>query len=77
MKPKKDKYFFGAVKVGEKGQIVIPKHAREVFGIEAGDQLLVFGDAKQGIAIAKAEMIPGIAKLLAMGTELAEEDVDQ
>jgi len=39
------------VKVGEKGQIVIPKEARDVFDIHPGDMLIVLGDIKQGIAI--------------------------
>ncbi|MCR5420056.1 MAG: AbrB/MazE/SpoVT family DNA-binding domain-containing protein [Lachnospiraceae bacterium] len=39
------------VTVGEKGQIVIPKQAREIFGIKPGDTLLLLGDEKQGIAI--------------------------
>ena len=37
--------------VGEKGQIVIPKQARELFGIKPGDTLLLLGDEKRGIAI--------------------------
>ena len=37
--------------VGEKGQIVIPKHARELFGIKPGDTLVILADEKQGIAI--------------------------
>lgn len=37
--------------VGAKGQIVIPKEAREVFGIHPGDVLLLLGDKEQGIAI--------------------------
>lgn len=44
------------VKVGEKGQFVIPKEAREVFGIEPGDTLLVLADVKQGIAIPPKSM---------------------
>ena len=39
------------VTVGTKGQIVIPKEAREVFGIQPGDTLLLLGDVEQGIAI--------------------------
>lgn len=39
------------VKVGEKGQFVIPKEARDIFDIHPGDTLLVFADEKQGIAI--------------------------
>ena len=41
------KYIFGVVKVGDRGQIVIPKDAREIYGIKAGDSLLVLGDSKQ------------------------------
>ena len=37
--------------VGEKGQIVIPKQAREIFGIKPGDTLLILGDVERGIAI--------------------------
>lgn len=51
--PPKGKYLFGAVTVGEKGQIVIPKKARDIFKIKAGDNLILLGDEKQGIAIIK------------------------
>ena len=47
----KDKYVFGIVKVGERGQVVIPKHAREVYNIKPGDRLLALGD-KRGMALA-------------------------
>lgn len=50
MKPPKGKYVWTAT-VGEKGQIVIPKQAREVFGIRPGDTLLLLGDDGRGIAI--------------------------
>lgn len=43
--------FLSTVKVGEKGQIVIPKGARDLFGIEPGDTLLLLADIQQGIAI--------------------------
>ena len=46
----KGKYAW-TVTVGEKGQIVIPKQARTVFGIEPGDSLLLLGDEKRGLAI--------------------------
>ena len=52
----KGHYIFGTVKVGERGQIVIPKEAREVFGIQAGDTLIVLGDEKWGIAVTKADV---------------------
>ncbi|RDY26548.1 XRE family transcriptional regulator [Romboutsia weinsteinii] len=51
MVPPKGKYFFGAVVVGERGQIVIPKDAREVFNIKSGDRLLVLGDEERGLGI--------------------------
>jgi AbrB family looped-hinge helix DNA binding protein len=49
------KYIFGVVKVGDRGQIVIPKDAREIYGIKAGDSLLILGD-KKGMAILKTEV---------------------
>lgn len=53
---KKDK-FVGICKVGEKGQIVIPKEAREMFDINSGDSIIVLCDKKQGIALVKADVI--------------------
>ena len=49
----KNDYFLWTVKVSDKGQISIPKHAREVFGIDTGDTLLLLGDIKRGLAIVK------------------------
>jgi len=51
MKTPDGKYIFGTVKVGERGQIVIPKDARDIFDIKAGDTLLMLGDEAQGIAM--------------------------
>ena len=53
------KYIFGVVKVGERGQIVIPKEARELYEIKAGDSLMVLGDQK-GIAMLNTEVFQGI-----------------
>ncbi len=50
MNAEKEKFAWTAT-VGEKGQIVIPKQAREIFGIRAGDTLLLLGDRERGIAI--------------------------
>ena len=47
------KHAFGMVKVGEKGQIVIPAKARKIFDIKPGDVLMVLGDEEQGIALLK------------------------
>ena len=64
------KHIFGTVKVGERGQIVIPKEAREIFGIAPGDSLMVLGDEKRGIALVKADKFHSIAmKMLKMFEE--------
>lgn len=64
MEPKelKGKHIFGMVKVGERGQIVIPKEAREIFGIKAGDSLLIIGDegldnGEKGLAIMQSSIL--------------------
>jgi len=51
--PPRGKHIFGMVKVGDKGQIVIPAKARKIFDIRPGDSLIVLGDEGQGIAIIK------------------------
>ena len=58
----KTKHLFGSVKVGERGQIVIPKEAREIFNIRQGDILLVLGDVERGIALVKADAIQEFAR---------------
>ena len=58
--PPRGKHLFGVVTVGDKGQIVIPKRARKIFHIEAGDSLVVLGDEAQGIAIIKADDMLGL-----------------
>jgi AbrB family looped-hinge helix DNA binding protein len=59
MEANNGKYIFGVVKVGERGQIVIPKEARELYDIKAGDSLMVLGDEK-GIAMLKTEVFQNI-----------------
>ena len=51
-----DGKFAWMVKIGEKGQFVIPKEAREVFGFQPGQEILVLGDVNRGIAILPREM---------------------
>lgn len=53
--PPRGKHVFGLVKVGEKGQTVIPAKARTVFRIRPGDNLIVIGDESQGIALIREE----------------------
>ena len=57
MRTPKGKHLFGLVTVGSKGQIVIPKKARDVFGIEPGDSLVLVGDEKEGLAIITNERV--------------------
>lgn len=53
----KGRHIFGTAKVGEKGQIVIPKEARELFGIRPGDTLLILGDENSGVIVSKPEVL--------------------
>ena len=56
MELNKEERFIVSVKVGPKGQITIPKHARKMFDIKEGDTLMVLGDKKKGIALIKADI---------------------
>ena len=60
--PPKGKHLFGIVKVGEKGQIVIPAKARKIFDIHPGDNLILLGDEEQGLAIIKEEQLLNMLK---------------
>ena len=68
----KGKYAWTAT-VGEKGQIVIPKQAREIFGIEPGDTLVLLGDEKRGIAIPQKTMFAKFAAAVFETEEESEE----
>ena len=63
----KGKHVFGTVKIGDKGQIVIPKEARRLFNIQPGDTLLLVGDEKNGIIISRPELLRSLADQLADG----------
>lgn len=56
MKKVKDDRFIVSVKVGPKGQITIPKEARDMFDIKEGDTIMVMGDKERGIALLKADL---------------------
>ena len=63
----KDK-FVGVAKVGEKGQIVIPKEARAMFDIKAGDTMIILCDKEKGIALLKSDfMEESIDKIMNRG----------
>lgn len=52
---------FGTAKVGDRGQIVIPKEARELFRINPGDTLLILGEEDTGLVISRPEVLSNIA----------------
>ena len=52
---------FGTAKVGDRGQIVIPKEARDFFGIEPGDTLLILGKNETGLIVSKPETLNDLA----------------
>ena len=54
--PPRGRHLFGNVKVGERGQIVIPKEARDLFDIQPGDKLVVLGEEGQGLALCKEDV---------------------
>ena len=53
---------FGTAKVGDRGQIVIPKEARELFGIKPGDTLLILGEADTGLIVSRPEVLNDLAQ---------------
>ena len=52
---------FGTAKVGDRGQIVIPKEAREMFNIRPGDTLLILGEESKGLIVSRPELLADIA----------------
>lgn len=69
----KGKHIFGTVTVSERGQIVIPKQARELFGLKGGDRLVLLGDETEGLALVKesifTERVNQAMKLVAERTD--------
>ena len=55
------KRVFGTAKVGDRGQIVIPKEAREMFGISPGDTLFILGDEDMGLIVSRPEVLSTLA----------------
>ncbi len=64
-------------KVGEKGQIVIPKEAREVFGIAPGDTVLLLGDVNQGLAIVRNDQFLNFAQAILAAQQGKEEKKEE
>lgn len=59
---KKARHIFGTAKVGDRGQIVIPKDARDFYGIHPGDTLLILGDEENGMIVTKPEVLSSLAE---------------
>ena len=59
---KKARHIFGTAKVGERGQIVIPKDARELYGIHPGDTMLILGDEENGMIVTKPDVLSSLAE---------------
>ena len=68
MNVNKDKFAW-MIKIGEKGQFVIPKEAREMFGLQPGDEGLVLGDKERGIAILPKEKQQDVMKQIFSSVE--------
>lgn len=66
--------FIATVKVGEKGQIVIPKGARDMFQIKPGDTLLLLADINQGIAIVRNDIFRNFADEILRVQDKPEEE---
>lgn len=72
---KDERYYMSSVKIGPKGQIVIPKEARKMFGIRPGDTLVLMADKKKGIALQTADKLnPLLRKIFAALPEKEDED---
>ena len=64
--------FMATVRIGPKGQIVIPKEARTVFGIQPGDTLLVLGDEKNGLLVTPPDVMHDVARQIFQNLEEEE-----
>jgi AbrB family looped-hinge helix DNA binding protein len=76
MKYPKGKYAW-TVKIGEKGQFVIPKEARDIFDIQPGDTIVVLADEKKGIAIPPKSMFSNLLATVFDGNMPENEDEKQ
>ena len=68
----KQQRVFGTARVGDRGQIVIPKEAREFFGIEPGDTLLILGKNETGLIVTKPETLNNLAAQIFQSVEKEE-----
>ena len=67
------RWVFGTAKVGDRGQIVIPKEARDFFNIHPGDTLLILGSERQGLVVSRPEVLDRVAQEILQSTEEKEQ----
>ncbi|MBQ0140694.1 MAG: helix-turn-helix domain-containing protein [Kurthia sp.] len=72
--PPKGKHFFGVTKLGERGQVVIPKKARDIFHIKPGDPLIFLGDEERGLAIVPEKMMNEFLNLVKVPIDLEDDE---
>ena len=65
---------FGTAKVGDRGQIVIPKEARELFNIRPGDTLLILGEEETGLIVSRPELLSDLANQIFSTVKNEEQD---
>ena len=71
-----ERYYMASVRLGPKGQIVIPKEAREMFGLEPGDTLVLLADKKRGIALQTVEKLNPLLRQVFAGLPEDEEETE-
>ena len=67
-----DRYYMTSVRLGPKGQIVIPKEVREMFGLDVGDQLVLLADRKKGVALQTTDKLNPMMRRVIEDTEAEE-----
>lgn len=74
---KQERYYMSSVRLGPKGQIVIPKEARDMFGLRPGDTLVLLADKKKGLALQTAEKLnPMLRKVFAALPDGEDEEAE-
>ena len=71
-----ERYFMSSVKIGPKGQIVIPKEARDMFGFAPGDTIVLMADRKKGIALQSIDKLNRYMKQVFLSMESDDEEAD-
>ena len=69
--------FMATVKVGPKGQIVIPKEVREMFGIKSGDSLVLLADVQRGIALNRMSVLGGLVEKIMRADDIEIEEEEE